>query len=757
MVLPVACLKRLNLAPDHLLRLLDALVTEQPIGPSATLRRITDAVSVAMSDLEMLRLHANNKIEAITTAADPKGSLHHSQVSVNAYAAAQSAAAAESHPVPAAFEQRQRRASRTSLPSSNTGSHSTRSSASTGPTNATTENQTTAPASILLAPPQKLRRSTSAVLYPSSTNTSLQPLHEASSPATQDRLPPSNQLSARHVQIVTEPLCTPQTQSIRQPTSKTLYLKHGKTVKKITWHKTSIDEISIKRVFASTFPETRTDAPDYDVYIKDPGHGEFYLVEDYGDVQDGSVLRLVPLRDTAVAETESVDKASLQQLQSQMDSMIQALSRLQVDIADIKSHQPVAQPVDQSAVQTNGLPQQTDIMPATQCDPKEAKPDLFCGMDGFKDLLDLSFGVTESSLKRSGSATQVMAEPVKSQTAEAATQTSRQIDMVHMRQAVLQLRSDHQTTKQNMVDLASTFQQSIRDTANLLIDTWTIHQDQSDNAISRAPLHASLDRIADQAEELEHRISIIHQVLDMDCIDITRGARPSDTKLLYTRNNVSSLGKDITAFSQRITTAKATCKSVWERELSRIVGEQAFVKEQQEFASRLSAQHVEICTLFGNVNQVIDVLKSRDASKTTVAKDAVKMHVLDADEAKTVGMRNVLTELSMRASDLGNLSEKRIEALDRMQTAHQFVIEAHTSKSPFEKELLAFVQCIGLRRPKDGSSGIAMIEQERERRNNELIQMMYRDRKSGQAASISLETSNNTNNTDISYSSCDEA
>ncbi|KAJ1342034.1 hypothetical protein BSLG_003439 [Batrachochytrium salamandrivorans] len=144
----------------------------------------------------------------------------------------------------------------------------------------------------------------------------------------------------------------------------------------------------------------------------------------------------------------------------------------------------------------------------------------------------------------------------------------------------------HTTIAASMKD----FQVSLDSAASLLITTCRPPDDV--DTVSRIPLHSALNDLGDTSETLEYRLNTLQSTLNILRVDLTAAC---------------------------VVQSKATCKSVWEMELQRIVDEQQFVKDQEVFGGELVHNLESLDELVRAIETVVDAVQSHKSATSTTS------------------------------------------------------------------------------------------------------------------------------------------
>ncbi|EGF82432.1 expressed protein [Batrachochytrium dendrobatidis JAM81] len=98
------------------------------------------------------------------------------------------------------------------------------------------------------------------------------------------------------------------------------------------------------------------------------------------------------------------------------------------------------------------------------------------------------------------------------------------------------------------------------------------------------------------------------------------------------------------------------------------------------------------------------------------------LDVMHADEAKTVGIQNVLAELEFKTADLRNSSERRVAALHQMGVIRPLLQKSRKLVSRFEKELGERMSTEKLRLRVES---VMEVEQKRQKKDWDMITLIY--------------------------------
>ncbi|KAJ1328325.1 hypothetical protein BSLG_010057 [Batrachochytrium salamandrivorans] len=294
----------------------------------------------------------------------------------------------------------------------------------------------------------------------------------------------------------------------------------------------------------------------------------------------------------------------------------------------------------------------------------------------------------------------------------------------------------HTTIAASMKD----FQVSLDSAASLLITTCRPPDDV--DTVSRIPLHSALNDLGDTSETLEYRLNTLQSTLNILRVDLTRGVRVTMADMRPIRTGLADLARDVNVFCQvQVVQSKATCKSVWEMELQRIVDEQQFVKDQEVFGGELVHNLESLDELVRAIETVVDAVQSHKSATSTTSghlndtesgrtdsgvhrisnRPLIVMQVMSAHLVKSIGIQNVLAELQFKSADLSNGSERRISALHQMEITRPLLQHSRKGISQFEKEL---GECVTLDRVQRRHLLLQDVEQERQKRDKECLYLI---------------------------------
>ncbi|KAJ8328147.1 Bud site selection protein 6 [Batrachochytrium dendrobatidis] len=293
------------------------------------------------------------------------------------------------------------------------------------------------------------------------------------------------------------------------------------------------------------------------------------------------------------------------------------------------------------------------------------------------------------------------------------------------------LRSMHNDLTTFINTQISEFALTIKNTSQLLI---TSQKYQNDSGISRIALLSSLDSMGDYAETFEHHLNALRSTVDTIRVDLTRGVQVTLYDIHHLRQDIASLSSNVDDFCHRIVTdIKSTCKSTWEKELQRIVDEQQFVKDQEAFGDEMgqsirtlddfltTIEHV-VKTIEPNMSNPNQPTSTSEPSNFISHRVPIILDVMHADEAKTVGIQNVLAELEFKTADLRNSSERRVAALHQMGVIRPLLQKSRKLVSRFEKELGERMSTEKLRLRVES---VMEVEQKRQKKDWDMITLIY--------------------------------
>ena len=217
-------------------------------------------------------------------------------------------------------------------------------------------------------------------------------------------------------------------------------------------------------------------------------------------------------------------------------------------------------------------------------------------------------------------------------------------------------------------------------------------------ASKKSFIQETLDSISNESELLEQRLNAYRAMFDTMRIDVKRGAKVTQFYLDEFEDGLTDFHYRTSAFSDKISYTKSTCKVAWEKELQAIVEEQKFLKGQDQYLKSMDEQAQDFREA---LEQMREIAKHQAALQPVIPE----VNVLQPEKAKSEGIVNVITELGIRLPEFSQSQQQRQLAVKDLETFRP-LINSTRFKTAFEKELRTFVLTSKLRE----TGGISAIE-----------------------------------------------
>ncbi|KXN67345.1 AIP3-domain-containing protein [Conidiobolus coronatus NRRL 28638] len=353
-----------------------------------------------------------------------------------------------------------------------------------------------------------------------------------------------------------------------------LFLSIETECKKVSY-KGECSQESLINLFCTTFPQLSNFPQLPQIYIKDPILNVFYELEDFGEVVEGSILKLHL-------------EHSNNEIYSKLDS---GFSILTMEIHDLRKLMKEKNQMDVINQKRNSLTSRV-VEAFKKNSAQESKPST------------LSNETSSSAQGLNSKESEAMAEEIKLLKRELTT--------------LRQTHNDFKKEAQEIID-------------NLTLMTTNLNKQLAEEPNSvRKLILAGKTRIEKNEGSLNDRMEELQTDLENFRLDLVkRKCKPSVQRMNHASKELESLRSELLVEQEFIATVKPTWKKTWEEELQNIVKEQMILKEYDAFIQDLCEDHKSFNELFTQLQQLTDL--TRQGSFKMKYKKAVDQEYFTLD------------------------------------------------------------------------------------------------------------------------------
>ncbi|KAM3584658.1 Bud site selection protein 6 [Umbelopsis sp. WA50703] len=411
------------------------------------------------------------------------------------------------------------------------------------------------------------------------------------------------------------------------PSSLSLYLKMGKTVKKVKYEG-EITISALQLLFMDKFSYTSGQQDFPHIYIRDTTANISYELEDVSEVQDKSILSL-DLDATA-------DDSRFTNLQGQITSGFEAVN---TDISHFRS----------SIV---------DTLESFRKQYQEAQSAML--MQGVKTRQEAT-GDTNTQVQSTSPIHTKLLNDIK---IEHENLSQLKQDLAVVRQMHKEFQAESQTMMEK-IKQAVKERESTEPAGAITMQT-------------RRSADELKDKLQSSSSAITSRLEDLQDTVDELKLDITqRRCRPSKAQLTHCSTEADALDKEIKELSRAISTAKPIWKKNWEEELQTILKEQQFIKDQESLVVDLEEDHSTLMEVFQQLQKITEI--------QSIAAPTKRAFYAGPAPEGFEGMNSVMKEVALVDVD----SDRRLRALNQAERMRQRDLDNRIDE--FEQELTTFV------------------------------------------------------------------
>lgn len=186
-------------------------------------------------------------------------------------------------------------------------------------------------------------------------------------------------------------------------------------------------------------------------------------------------------------------------------------------------------------------------------------------------------------------------------------------------------------------------------------------------------------KLDNRSQDLLTKIEELQDAIDDLKNDVVnRRIKPKPKQMETIKASIAAGQSDLNSLGQYIATVKPMWKKTWEAELQNIVDEQQLLVHQEELLSDLQADHENVVTVFGQIEQYLSLQISSRPRKSEFRPPS-------PDEGHE-GLKSVMMEVK----GLNPASDKRMKAIEMAEKTRQK--EAAGKSDDFAQELSGFVE-----------------------------------------------------------------
>lgn len=219
-------------------------------------------------------------------------------------------------------------------------------------------------------------------------------------------------------------------------------------------------------------------------------------------------------------------------------------------------------------------------------------------------------------------------------------------------------------------------------------------------------------KVSNECESLVSRIDNLQDLIEVMKVDISkRRSRPLKKQLDHVKNEVMTTKQKLSSLTNYTIKERKNWNSRWQAELTAILEEQEFFKEQDTIIQLLGED-------LGSAEETFDLILKccEELEKNSGMKKFPRLPVVDP----SVSMKDVKSLVLQEVQNLNPDHEQRVEAIMKAEKIRK-IERKMNNKTAFEQELGDFVGNDKLK----GSGGIDEVERLRKKKDEENLKSQF--------------------------------
>lgn len=468
-----------------------------------------------------------------------------------------------------------------------------------------------------------------------------------------------------------------------------IYLKLANRIKKVDV-KLPLTIQQLQILFLQKFSYSPSDEKNDSfppIYIQDSGSSISYELEDMNDVKPGVVLTLLNTTDNEkLMKNMELQIDTLKSSMSKMEeTLMENLKQISSSIIDSVQSAQTAQTAEVAKV----------AAAAAATAAAAAKPS--------------SNNSDESKATSSSKAVTTEKETSK---ATANTHNSN-LDAAALKKEVEEIRHELVKARQHSSDIKKNANEKIADALKLISQFQSLST-SSNSIISNPYMENCKKQVSEECEELVTRIDDLQDIIEALKLDISkRGSKPNKQQITYVSKEMTLTKDSLEKLSNYMSSERKNWNQRWQAELTAVLEEQEFFKEQETIVQLLSEDIKSADETYGLIVKCCEELEK---NPTLLNPRSLQLPLPEPGVSVTSLREALMSEVAALNPD----HESRVEAIakaERVREKEKLV----NNINQFEAELGDFVD--GERLKKSG--GIEEIERIRKQKDEQNLKGQF--------------------------------
>lgn len=426
------------------------------------------------------------------------------------------------------------------------------------------------------------------------------------------------------------------------------------------------------------------------IYIQDSGSSISYELEDIKDVKQGVVLTLL--------ETTDNEKL-MKNMEQQIDTLKSDMSKMEETL--MENLKQISSSIIDS-VQSAQTAQTAEVakVAAVAAAAAAARP---------------SSSSKEENKSEESKATSSSKTPIQEKgTSKTATNTNTSnLDAVALKKEVEEIRHELVKARQHSSDIKKNASEKIADALKLISQFQSLST-SSNSIISNPYMENCKKKVSEECEELVTRIDDLQDIIEALKLDISkRGSKPNKQQITYVSKEMTLTKDSLEKLSNYMSSERKNWNQRWQAELTAVLEEQEFFKEQETIVQLLSEDIKSADETYGLIVKCCEELEK---NPTLLNPRSLQLPLPEPGMSVTSLREALMSEVAALNPD----HESRVEAIakaERVREKEKLV----NNINQFEVELGDFVDGEKLKK----SGGIEEIERIRKQKDEQNLKGQF--------------------------------
>ncbi|OWB71414.1 hypothetical protein B5S31_g1101 [[Candida] boidinii] len=426
------------------------------------------------------------------------------------------------------------------------------------------------------------------------------------------------------------------------------------------------------------------------IYIQDSGSSISYELEDIKDVKQGVVLTLL--------ETTDNEKL-MKNMEQQIDTLKSDMSKMEETL--MENLKQISSSIIDS-VQSAQTAQTAEVakVAAVAAAAAAARP---------------SSSSKEENKSEESKATSSSKTPIQEKgTSKTATNNNTSnLDAVALKKEVEEIRHELVKARQHSSDIKKNASEKIADALKLISQFQSLST-SSNSIISNPYMENCKKKVSEECEELVTRIDDLQDIIEALKLDISkRGSKPNKQQITYVSKEMTLTKDSLEKLSNYMSSERKNWNQRWQAELTAVLEEQEFFKEQETIVQLLSEDIKSADETYGLIVKCCEELEK---NPTLLNPRSLQLPLPEPGMSVTSLREALMSEVAALNPD----HESRVEAIakaERVREKEKLV----NNINQFEVELGDFVDGEKLKK----SGGIEEIERIRKQKDEQNLKGQF--------------------------------